>query len=177
MKEAIFRKIEDMIKKVYIEGFNIYNICEKNEKLTLDDNYKNGKTFSYKILKQNILLKYNKMAKVKDYIEIRYLSEDMLKEIKSKFSDANYKNGELYIRINIENIDEIDNLSNEIQKIFKSLFLTYMNTKESFGCCSKYIECSNNKHCVTEDVRARFSCQYKRNLDKGKIFYGANKNI
>ena len=81
------------------------------------------------------------------------------------------------LRININEINELIKISDEIQEIFKMLFIEYMAKEESFGCCSKYIECSDRKHCVQENIRFRFGCSYKKNLDNNKIFYGKNKNI
>lgn len=176
MKEMIFNKLENMIKDIKVENFRIYDVCEKNEKLKLDDAYKN-ESFSYKIFKNNILLKYNVMKKVSDFIEIRCINESILESVKNKFNNVQYKDSDLYIRINISNIEEIDLLIEEIKEIFIEMFLQYMNTEESFGCCSKYEECSDAKHCVHNDVRLRFSCMYKKNLDAGRIFYGKNKNI
>lgn len=176
MKETIFNKLEEMIKDVKIENFNIYEVCEKDEKLKLDDDYKN-EAFSYKIFKNNILLKYNVMKKVSDFIEIRCINDFILENVKSKFDNVQYKDSDLYIRINITDIEQIDLLKDEIKEIFIEMFLQYMNTEESFGCCSKYEECSDAKHCVHNDVRLRFSCMYKKNLDLGKIFYGKNKNV
>lgn len=176
MKKIIFNKLEEILTDVKIENFNIYEICKKDEKLKLDDKYKNG-AFSYKILKNNILLKYNIMKKVSDFIEVRYINNSILENIKNKFTNVQYKENDLYIRININDINQIDIIENEIKEIFINLFLQYMNTEESFGCCSKYIECSDAKQCVHNDVRLRFSCMYKKNLDLGKIFYGKNKNI
>lgn len=176
MKETIFNKLEEMIKDVKLENFNIYEVCEKDEKLKLDDEYKN-EAFSYKIFKNNILLKYNVMKKVSDFIEIRCINDSILENVKSKFDNVQYKDSDLYIRINITDIEQIDLLKDEIKEIFIDMFLQYMNTEESFGCCSKYEECSDAKHCVHNDVRLRFSCMYKKNLDLGKIFYGKNKNV
>lgn len=50
---------------------------------------------------------------------------------------------------------------------------------ESFGCCSHYIECSDAKTCVMANMGKGFykGCQYKQNLEAGKIFYGKNANI
>lgn len=42
---------------------------------------------------------------------------------------------------------------------------------ESFGCCSQYLECSDNKRCVKQDPKFAKGCTYRRNLLKGKIFY------
>ena len=176
IKEIIFDKLENMIKDVKIDNFNIYEICEKTEKLKLNDEYKN-ETFSYKIFNNNILLKYNVMKKVSDFIEIRCINDKIFESINNKFDNVQYKENDLYIRINLQKIDQIDLIENEIKEIFSEMFLQYMNTEESFGCCSKYIECSDAKHCVHSDVRLRFSCMYKKNLDAGKIFYGKNRNI
>lgn len=175
MKEILFEKIENMIKEVEVEDFNIYNICGKGEKLQIAEN--KGNSISYKILKNKILLKYYEMKKISDYIEIRFLNNIILKSLKSKFENVQHKEDDLYIKISIENIEEIEKLSKEIQETFKFLFLQYMDTEEAFGCCSHYIECSNNKKCIKENVRLRLSCQYKKNLDNGRIFYGENKNI
>lgn len=48
---------------------------------------------------------------------------------------------------------------------------------DKFGCCSKYIECSNAKKCLHENLFYSKSCFYRKNLESGKIFYGENKNI
>lgn len=176
MKEILFEKLENMIKNVKIDNFNIYDVCEKKEKLKLNDEYKND-TFSYKIFENNILLKYNTMKKISDFIEIRYINENIYDRIKNKMENVQYKEGDLYIRISIDNIDQLDILEKEIQDIFIEMFLQYMNTAESFGCCSRYEECSDEKHCVQNDVRLRCSCMYKKNLDAGRIFYGKNKNV
>lgn len=48
---------------------------------------------------------------------------------------------------------------------------------DKFGCCSKYIECSNAKRCLHENLFYAKACFYRKNLESGKIFYGENKNI
>lgn len=45
----------------------------------------------------------------------------------------------------------------------------------TFGCCSRYAECSDYRHCVHQDKDFAFDCAYRRNLTKGRIFYGRNK--
>lgn len=45
---------------------------------------------------------------------------------------------------------------------------------EIFGCCDRYVECSDNKACVHPDIKVAKGCMYKKNLDKGRIFYGEN---
>lgn len=46
---------------------------------------------------------------------------------------------------------------------------------EQFGCCSRYIECSDKMSCV--NVERRDFCQYWiYNLSKGRSFYSSNKS-
>ena len=48
---------------------------------------------------------------------------------------------------------------------------------EPFGCCSKYMACSDAKKCLHDDKLRAKGCMYKANLDSGRIFYGKNRNI
>lgn len=54
--------------------------------------------------------------------------------------------------------------------------LANYESSNSFGCCSKFIECSDAKKCVHENKIYSMGCKYRRNLDAGKIFYGKNRN-
>lgn len=47
----------------------------------------------------------------------------------------------------------------------------------TFGCCSKYEECSNKKRCVHENPFYSLGCIYRSHLEKGEIFYGENLSI
>lgn len=170
----ILNIIEDSIKDVEIEHFNIYNVCSPSEKLIYTQN-KDG-SLSFKVLKNYILLKFYPMKKINDAIEIRNF-EGILPSLKEKFNDIKHPADSNFFRISISSIEDINNISNEISYIFKNLFIQYISNEESFGCCSKYEECSNNKQCVDNNIRFRMGCIYKKNLDDGKIFYGINKNI
>lgn len=89
----------------------------------------------------------------------------------SSFNITADKNGGWY-RININDPDDIFNLSELILEIFD-----YCYTKasgETFGCCSKYLECSDAKSCIQENEQWSKGCMYRRNLIKGRIFYGEN---
>lgn len=46
-----------------------------------------------------------------------------------------------------------------------------------FGCCSRYVECSDAGHCIHPDIMFAVQCAYRENLRKGRIFYGKNKTI
>lgn len=43
---------------------------------------------------------------------------------------------------------------------------------ETFGCCSNYVECSDALMCLHRDKEEYSGCGYRKNLEKGKIFYG-----
>lgn len=47
----------------------------------------------------------------------------------------------------------------------------------TFGCCSRYLKCSDAKECVHEDKQYAKGCAYYSNLKNGKIFYGKNRNV
>lgn len=50
----------------------------------------------------------------------------------------------------------------------------YVSKASSFGCCSLYEKCSNAKKCLHENLLYSKACQYRKNLENGKIFYGVN---
>lgn len=53
----------------------------------------------------------------------------------------------------------------------------YHSRVRSFGCCSKFMECSNAKKCVHVNKLYATACAYKYNLENGRIFYGGNRNM
>lgn len=80
-----------------------------------------------------------------------------------------------WIRIPIETETEIVSLSTLLLEIFD-----YCHSKiegETFGCCSKYLECSDTKSCVQEHEQWSKGCSYRNKLISGKIFYGKNSTI
>lgn len=47
-----------------------------------------------------------------------------------------------------------------------------------FDCCSHYMECSDKKSCIhTDYLYASGACNYKKQLESGRIFYGENRNV
>jgi len=74
-------------------------------------------------------------------------------------------------------LEDINKINEEIQFVFKKLFTDYIKSNLSFGCCSHYIECSDNLKCINPDIKLKLGCQYKTNLDNKRIFYGKNSVI
>ena len=83
----------------------------------------------------------------------------------------------LFTRIIFSSIeDNLDILGDLVRTIVK-IGLDYYESGSSFGCCSQFIKCSDAKKCVHENKLYSKGCQYRKNLDAGRIFYGKNRNI
>ncbi len=51
------------------------------------------------------------------------------------------------------------------------------STKEPFGCCNSFNQCSDLKKCQHLDDRFYRGCMYRDNMRDGRIFYGKNRNV
>ena len=85
------------------------------------------------------------------------------------------ENGEEWIRIYVKSIDDVISLSPQLSQVYMNIIKRFEH--ESFGCCSRYMACSDAKKCVHPNKILAEACQYKTNLDAGRIFYGENRNI
>lgn len=63
-----------------------------------------------------------------------------------------------------------NDLESPAMNLLKTIFINY-TPQNKFGCCSRYKKCSDAKRCVHRDLFYAKGCQYKKNLDSGKIFY------
>lgn len=94
----------------------------------------------------------------------------------SDFTTLDTKEGFAIYQINL---NDAKDLNLHIQLIFKGIdkFVYDNYTTYTFGCCSRFVACSDAKHCIHPDELHAKGCIYKTNLDAGRIFYGKNKNI
>lgn len=72
---------------------------------------------------------------------------------------------------NVINQDILVYLKNIVFKsisVFKSL--------HTYGCCSRYLSCSDEKKCLHPDLLYATGCIYRRNLENNLVFYGENAN-
>ena len=53
----------------------------------------------------------------------------------------------------------------------------YRSSAQPFGCCNRYVTCSNEGKCVHENLLYSTVCAYRRNLEAGRIFYGEKANV
>ena len=68
-------------------------------------------------------------------------------------------------------------LINYIKENTKYRVKNYSSKERMFGCCSRFVECSDARKCVHENKLFSMACHYRHNLDNGRIFYGKNKNV
>ena len=73
-------------------------------------------------------------------------------------------------------------LLHDLEDVLKEkMFDIYLNysTVFEFGCCQRYEQCSDAKECLIKDTDPIFArgCQYRKNLESGRIFYGKNRII
>ena len=79
--------------------------------------------------------------------------------------------------IRFETTEVLKIVQNNIN-IIKNTYSVFMleSDDDMFGCCSSYMECSNQKRCIKDNDFSR-NCYYRKNIEMGKIFYGKNRNI
>lgn len=108
-------------------------------------------------IKVEFLSRYEKFFKLKNYEVIRTSDDD-------KWSTVTFNN--------------LDKLLASVDCICK-VAVNYLieSQGDTFGCCSSYQKCSDAKKCVRADSMFSLGCTYRKHLEKGRIFYGKNRNI
>ena len=76
-----------------------------------------------------------------------------------------------YVRFRIDMNNDFDRLSNSFIRIYEDL-----KPSDTFGCCSRYVLCSDELKCIHPEPSFARGCSYKYNLENGRVFYGKNKN-
>lgn len=129
-----------------------------------------NKDQSISIKAKNILIAKVKFPKkVAPYIDIRSENKDMFPaEVISEFNEE-------WCRISITRQEDVLEYSKQFSRIFTDIMES--SGGDPFGCCSRYIQCSDAKKCIHPDPVFASACMYRKNLESGKIFYGKNRNI
>jgi len=110
------------------------------------------------------------LCRIKNTGNVRYIAFDS--KYRADFEElglnvTSIKSETDYIRLNI---DEFLNTLPKGQKLLNKIFADSFSFA-SFGCCSKYKECSKAEKCVHEDLLYATACMYRKNLENGDIFY------
>ncbi|MBQ8574790.1 MAG: hypothetical protein IJ447_01935 [Clostridia bacterium] len=113
------------------------------------------------------------LARIKTIGKSPYIS---FAHINSRLFDAenisyNKVKSDDYLRIDLSLFVSLcEEKKEELSNIITTIFAKSFNFP-SFGCCSRYKECSNAGKCIHPDILYATACMYKKNLDEGKVFY------
>lgn len=168
----------------------IYDVCQKqnvNVKYIKFEKVSDGysvwicEPIDFKETSRAFNIKYKNTARTKRYdvsisykriynIDIPKDAELIIKEVKHKD-----ENGDIYYekKATVRFPLTSENIFNYLRAVF-DLQLSKFEPSEKFGCCGKYLECSDAKECLYKDKFYARACYYKSNLEAGRIFYGKN---
>ena len=71
-------------------------------------------------------------------------------------------------------VDQIPIFPDYLRQYKKYVFRNLIT--DTFACCHRFVQCSDNRACLMPYDRTYNGCHYRRNLEKGLIFYGKNRN-
>lgn len=78
-------------------------------------------------------------------------------------------------RISFERFEDLLSMAELICVIATQDLMTLSG--EGFACCSRFEECSDARKCTQSMLLLSFACQYRKNLEQGRIFYGRNRTV
>ncbi len=139
-----------------------------------DEDYKNisiehKKTYTNIYFFDSCYLRVKALRKT-NYISVYKIFKKSLKQLEINSIKKSQNNN--WINIYFDDLQEIHNLKDLIVEIYNYVYMK--SSKDVFGCCHLYVECSDAKKCIHTDRNFYRNCQYRTNLINGKIFYGKN---
>ena len=168
--DSIVKTIHDMIKPEYLVNSKMHLTINKSDYNSI--NVISNKTPYRDSATRELLFARLKPHGSSPYISFNKKYEDLF--VKKGIAITNRKSK--FIFISLEIFSPLSGYLDVLPEIFNQIFIDIFSFPV-FGCCSKYMECSDVKHCLHEDMAYSTACQYRANLESGRIFYGKNKNI
>lgn len=112
----------------------------------------------------------------KDYLKVEVLNDiyERIPTIPESALDPQLSLSAGYKQIDFKPDDPA--LISFIREIVLSRLDNYTSAAKSFGCCSRFEQCSDAKKCVHDNVLYATACTYYQHLKQGKVFYGKNRN-
>ena len=160
---------ESLVKEIKNPEFTKYLVVEANKDETVSIRAKSFLCAKVKLTHKvrYITVRTKNIDCFKDYIcsheaEVTDVEEHLTEETKE------------WSRISISTLDDVLALSKPLSIVF-ILVLSELGG-EHFGCCARYVQCSDERKCLNPDFLMSLACAYKRHLEAGRIFYGKNKN-
>ena len=155
-----------LVKEISNPEYTVYlNVEEKKDGL-ISVSAKSFLAARIKLTKKAKYIKFRTKNQIifKEYIESHNVTPVVTKE-----------NNDTWTRLPIESLADVMGMIKPISAVYMSVLADFGG--ERFGCCSRYEQCSDAKKCIHPDSILSQACAYRRNLEKGKIFYGKNRNI
>lgn len=161
----------------YKENFTVADLTSKEKGVI---------GYSYLILSRALVRVKTSMKSVYriEFFNYQDLSKDIKPMIDSKYEVKETIQEKLrLITIDVakdENVlmNALSDLENVLKEKMFDIFLNY-STVMAFGCCGRYVQCSDERRCIMHDIDPLYArgCQYRANLEAGRIFYGKNRNV
>ena len=167
--DDVLNLLKQFISSDYLDGSDLYI---KENKGDIDSICVSSVATAYRRAVNDVLLLRVKSKGSKPYISFRAKYSKQLNE----FGFDTYKTAAEndFIRVSLSDFMSLDfadsNISVQLTALFNKIFADAMSF-DSFGCCSKYVECSNVDKCLHEDKLYSTACMYRKNLEAGRNFY------
>lgn len=164
----VLEKIKNVIRNDYLETSDLELQINANESPYNSINIKLQPTpyrLGYTGHNKAILF-----CRIKSGGNIKYIS--FYDKYKSEFENLGLKCSSIKSDIGFMRVDFNDFISNidKLSELLNRIFISAVSF-ETFGCCSRYKECSKEKKCVHDDLLYSSACMYRNNLEKGRVFY------
>lgn len=109
-------------------------------------------------------------TKQNSYICCRNNTLPLVEKYKVPYKKSAAKSDNFAIRISADDIQIINMIAPFWIALYDDVYIK--NSRDTFSCCSRWLECSNALECTNPDKSDARLCKYKRNLEKGLIFEG-----
>ena len=166
------KNTERTVKNIFEIVSNISGFDLKLFKLT--PNLKDKNKDTEKIIGYSLYLDTSLMAKINANLTIIYAHNKTINSI-PKVNKEKLKRVSNPIGFYKYKCDENESGEAFLEHVLQ-IFVENFIPQERFGCCHRYVECSDARECTAPDKYHARGCYYRENLEKGKIFYGKNAN-
>ncbi|NLU53434.1 MAG: hypothetical protein GXX10_11310 [Clostridiaceae bacterium] len=143
----------------------------------IKEKYDDAESVTLKVNKSYLSICFFRVPKLR----IKKVKNEVFLEIPEHFKDElnrhnieNTVTADHYYRVKVPGFIS-NNLRALISDIYEYCYRKYSD--ERFDCCSRYLECSDNKMCCYEGQKFSRACSYHYKLKDGIIFFGKNRTI
>lgn len=100
-------------------------------------------------------------------------SSAVIKDVCQKSKDGD-EQGKVGVNVYVSLAD--DTAKTFLESLIRCRLDNYESSFPPFGCCHLYQNCSETGTCLQKSRSYSGACQYRRNLDSGRVFYGKDTN-